>query len=331
MRSNSTGPALALAIALTACGGSGTSGSTTPQLTVLTWNVLHGGAFSELASGGTGDLGARFDALWAGVEASAPETRMRAVARAIAAAHPDLVGLQEAARWRAEPRASAPVEHDLLARVLAELAALGADYTAVATASGVDVTLPGSSGTLYRFTDRDVVLARAGLAASNPRTGTYVAVVGIPGTDAADRRAWASVDVDLGGRQVRFVSTHLATVKAVAAAQAAELVDAIGTSLPVVLVGDLNSAPGDPAYDLLLSTTAGFRDVWSGPDAPPPTCCRSDLRDPAATLGTRYDHVLHRGATAARSAARVGAEASSMLDGVWPSDHAGVAATIDLH
>ena len=335
--------ALVVAIFVVSCGkedadrdGDGGGQPAVPlQLSVMTWNVLHGGRFEDVASASPAEIPTALDGVWAGVEASLPRERMRAVGAQIAALRPDLAGLQEAALWRSEPRGGgAGVEYDLVALVLAELRARGAEYEVVASASAIDVALPGASA-VYRFTDRDVVLARAGVQTSNPRSGTFDARLPIPfpvpggGASPGVPREWTSVDVELQGRRLRFVSTHLETVSAVSALQAAELVDVAGSELPVVVVGDFNSAPGDPAYELLVNGVAGYRDAWEAGVGPGLTCCRDSLADPSAGVTQRVDLVLQRGFTA-RSAGLVGADAASFQEGRWPSDHVGVVATLEL-
>lgn len=330
--------ALAAALVATACGDDdgdapgGPAGPVTVEL--VTWNVLHGGRFEGIGSGTPADIPKAIDEVWAEMEASDPSARMRAVADEIAAARPDLVGLQEAALWRSEPRdGSAPVAYDLAQLVLDELRVRGAAYALAVVAAASDAALPGARA-VYRFTDRDVILAREGLAVSNPRSGRFDAGLPLPfplpgGGSSGIPRAWTSVDVELEGGRFRFVSTHLETVEAVSAAQAAELVDVAGSELPVVLVGDFNSAPGDPAYELLVSGPVGFRDAWEAGAGAGLTCCREKVDDPAAALTQRVDLVLHRGFTA-RATALLGAGAASFQAGHWPSDHAGVAATLEL-
>jgi endonuclease/exonuclease/phosphatase family metal-dependent hydrolase len=128
------------------------------------------------------------------------------------------------------------------------------------------------------------------------------------------------------------VDTHLETSAAVNAAQAAELVAAIGVDLPVVVAGDLNSAPGERAHGVLVSAATGLRDAWAeAGSGPGPTCCHdAAVRDPAALPARRIDLVLVRGPIVVRSATVAGADPSAMRDGRWPSDHAGVAATLTL-
>ncbi|WP_242361840.1 endonuclease/exonuclease/phosphatase family protein [Anaeromyxobacter sp. SG17] len=337
IRSCTKALSLAVALAVTSCGGrDGTrSGAPAGPIPVkgMTWNVLHGGAFDRVLSE-TGDLPAAFDALWAGVVASDPPARMRKVAAEIASARPDLVGLQEAALWRAELRdGSATIEYDLVGLVLAELRARGAAYSLVSLQASAEPTLPGARGS-YRFADRVAVLARDGLAVSNPRGGLYATRLPLPvplpgGGSFGVPRAWTSVDVELDGRRFRFLCTHLETVEAVSAGQAAELVTLAGADLPVIVVGDMNSAPGDDAYELLVNGTSGLRDAWEAGEGAGLTCCRDSLTDPAAGVTQRVDLVLQRGFTA-RSAALAGADAASFEGGRWPSDHVGVVAELEL-
>jgi endonuclease/exonuclease/phosphatase family metal-dependent hydrolase len=100
------------------------------------------------------------------------------------------------------------------------------------------------------------------------------------------------------------------------------------TPLPVVLVGDMNSGPGSDvgAYDIL--TGGGLADV-GGTGL---TCCHAnDLRNPDATLTKRIDLVFARGGFRPVSAEVVGNEpADRIAGGLWPSDHAGVVATLKL-
>ena len=73
--------------------------------------------------------------------------RSKLLAREIATAEPDLVGLQEVALWRSGPLNPAAIAHpsattvdyDFLQTLLADLAALGADYDAVKVGTRADV------------------------------------------------------------------------------------------------------------------------------------------------------------------------------------------------
>jgi endonuclease/exonuclease/phosphatase family metal-dependent hydrolase len=223
----------------------------------------------------------------------------------------------------------------------AALARRGLDYSAVSVFTGTDAELPaGLPPTLdVRLTDRVVVLARADektadLKLSNPESGTYPASVTVPTVAGPITlpRGWASIDVKIRGKSFRFVTTHLeAFSSAVRSMQASELLAGpADTSLPVVLVGDMNSGPGFDlgAYDDFLG--AGFSDAWN--DGPGRTCCHAvDLHNPDPTLTKRIDLVLTKGGFETVSADVVGEDpADRTASGLWPSDHAGVVATLRL-
>jgi endonuclease/exonuclease/phosphatase family metal-dependent hydrolase len=174
----------------------------------------------------------------------------------------------------------------------------------------------------------------ADLKLSNPQSGTYAAALHL--TTAFGQltapRGWTSVDVKIRGKSFRFVDTHLeAFSPLVRNPQAAELLAGpAATDLPVVAVGDFNSGPGgDPtAYGILLN--GGFSDAWNA--GPGLTCCHpNDLHNPSPTLTKRFDLVLTRGGFETVSADVVGEElADRTPSGLWPSDHAGVVATLRL-
>jgi endonuclease/exonuclease/phosphatase family metal-dependent hydrolase len=105
----------------------------------------------------------------------------------------------------------------------------------------------------------------------------------------------------------------------------------------LVLAGDVNSRgdnTGTATYALLRGP-GGFDDAWSAvhPGNPGYTWGQdADLRNPASKLSERLDFVLMRGDVAAKSADVLGDEMDDKTaGGLWPSDHAGVAATLVLH
>ena len=114
------------------------------------------------------------------------------------------------------------------------------------------------------------------------------------------KRGWASVDVKMAGHTFRFATTHLEpTVPAIRQAQANELLQGIGNSLPVILVGDFNANPNDssdPTHQNFL--LANFDDAWllRRPFNPGFTCCQEgNLLNPKSLLSVRLDWVLFRG------------------------------------
>jgi endonuclease/exonuclease/phosphatase family metal-dependent hydrolase len=168
---------------------------------------------------------------------------------------------------------------------------------------------------------------------SNAQTGHFAANLDIVfvGGEFHARRGWASVDVQLRGRNFRFVSTHLEPdAPPIQALQAAEIVAGpAATDLPVVFVCDCNSpadGSGTPTYANLIAS--GFTDAWSQrfPSEPGYTCCiEGTLTDPTPTFDERLDLVLFRGPFATTDIAIVGNDpADRTPSGLWPSDHAGV-------
>jgi endonuclease/exonuclease/phosphatase family metal-dependent hydrolase len=172
------------------------------------------------------------------------------------------------------------------------------------------------------------------LKLSNAESGTYPTAVTLPTVAGVIHapRGWVSVDVKVRGKSFRLITTHLeAFSPLVRNAQAAELLAGpADTTMPVVAIGDFNSGPGfdTGAYGTLLA--GGFADAWPG--GPGLTCCHStDLHNSNAPLTKRIDLVLTRGGFETVSEQVVGAELSDRTaSGLWPSDHAGVVATLRL-
>jgi endonuclease/exonuclease/phosphatase family metal-dependent hydrolase len=112
----------------------------------------------------------------------------------------------------------------------------------------------------------------------------------------------------------------------------------------LVVVGDMNSradgsdADGGLAYHVLLQ--AGLKDAWAAlyPDALGYTSGWGDelwrTTDPNTgeplALYERIDYVLSRGSITPLAADVVGDTLADRLGGLWPSDHAGLVATLRL-
>jgi endonuclease/exonuclease/phosphatase family metal-dependent hydrolase len=317
------------------------------QVTVMTRNLYLGADLNPIfqAPNLFGPYAA-VGAAWAQVQANDFPSRVQALADEIAASRPDLVGLQEAVIFRTDvpPDGSAtPAEtvvYEFVDSLVGALADRGLTYDPVSIFSGTDAELPAGLPPTkdVRVTDRVVVLARtdektADLKLSNPQSGRYAASLTIttPGGPLTLPRGWASVDVNIRGKSFRFVTTHLeAVTPLVRNPQAAELVSGpTNTDLPVVLVGDMNSGPGGDLTAYGILTAGGFADAWSGG---PLTCChKNDLHNPDPTLTKRIDLILTRGGFETVSVDIVGeAAADRTPSGLWPSDHAGVVATLRL-
>jgi endonuclease/exonuclease/phosphatase family metal-dependent hydrolase len=191
---------------------------------------------------------------------------------------------------------------------------------------------------------RDVILARrdAGVQTSNPQSGNFKTLLTVPilGKPLTIKRGWTATDARVrGSHSFRFVNTHLeafdpaALVPSIRSLQAGELVapggPATGT-LPVVLVGDLNSdddtvEPGDQqAYRTLLN--AGF--VERSTNVPLGCCLKSSLLaegagGSVADFDHQVDHVMTNdpGEITLRSSTVTGL---LPVNGFWSSDHAGL-------
>jgi endonuclease/exonuclease/phosphatase family metal-dependent hydrolase len=107
------------------------------------------------------------------------------------------------------------------------------------------------------------------------------------------------VEVKVQGKTVRFVNTHLEAFSVVVRnQQARELAAALaGSAPPVVLVGDLNSAPDDTAGAYGTFAAAGYVDAWvvvHGPEGGF-TAGQSELLDNVPSkLDHRVDYVLYQ-------------------------------------
>ena len=106
-----------------------------------------------------------------------------------------------------------------------------------------------------------------------------------------ERRGFLRVEVEVGGRRLNFVTTHLdyqllegrvfETGQLLAA-----LADVRG---PLVVAGDFNEEPPDGAYEMMLK--AGFADGWTRAGAPDPA---AGLTYPADKPTKRIDYVFYR-------------------------------------
>jgi hypothetical protein len=339
--------------------GAATSQAADQDLTVMTRNLYFGTDLGPVIASPTPS------AFFANVAAALNQARAtdfagRAAAWAeeIERVQPHLVGLQEAVIWRTQSPAdfsptpnATTVEADFVKLLLGELQARGLKYEVAASAIGYDVEAPGlfAGGLMdVRLTQVEVILARkvGGLKVSNPQGGQYNARVTIQTAVGPISLpwAWASVDASLHGTAFRFATTHLDPNSGAAQqAQANEFLAGPGDStLPLIWVGDFNSdaegtsitgtPPATGTYGSIIA--AGFEDAWSTkhPADPGFTCCHAaDLLNPAPTLTTRIDLVLTRGPFDIEEASIVGEEPADRLpSGLWPSDHAGVAVTLQL-
>jgi hypothetical protein len=299
------------------------------------------------------DLAVKVAQIYGKVQATDFPARATVLAREIGEADPTIIGLQEVALWRTGAPGvldgpvtpATTVAYDFLALLQAALAAAGTPYDAAVVQQELDVEVPSALGFDVRLTQRDVILVKAGVPGSELTiSGTAKAiyatnlVFNVVGNPVVNTRGWTSVDVTANKRTFRLVNTHLEAFSAFHRwAQAGELLAAGGptdTGLPVILLGDLNSAPTEPgpfsAYARL--TAGGFRDTWLAVNASDPgyTCCNAeDLLNPTPTMTQRIDHILVDWDGGVISSRVVGIDPDNRTpSGLWPSDHAGVVAAL---
>jgi endonuclease/exonuclease/phosphatase family metal-dependent hydrolase len=330
-----------------------TGSATDPSLTVTTRNLYVGVDLSRLFGAGTlAEVRRVAGELLAELRSHPFAARMGAVADEVAATRPDVIGLQEAALVRSQQPgdfADAPYPNatdvvvDLLDLLSSALESRRLSYEVAAATVTTDLEVPADvdgDRIDVRLTDRTAILVREGVETGGTRTGTFDAAHTFPVSSAGVlvRRGYCLAAVTAGDAAPVVATAHLESTDAeVRRRQAAELRKLLPTDRPVLLAGDFNSGPGGrtDAYDSLTET---FADAHAAlrPAEEGPTCCQSpDLRNERSLLSRRVDAVLSRGARPA-AVERVGADPEERVpaevDGetvrVWPSDHAGVVATL---
>lgn len=288
--------------------------------------------------------------------------RATALAALIAKERPDIVGLQEAALWQtssAGPYGPFTTTYDYVGLLQGALAARHLPYNAVVenqTFVGQAPVTADLSGWV-RYTDRNVILVRAGLPAShlstaNAQEGQYVTRIPLtlpaPLPASAITRGWASVDVTMHGDTFRFVTTHLEAYGRFNGddlfrnQQANELVATLATSpYPIVLTGDINSRPtgcvpeniNTGAYGIIAGS--GLQEVWPATHPRSPctgfTSGQRTLLDPTNSLDHRIDDVFFSPQSFRATRAEIVGEEQrdrSVPTGFWPSDHASTVAKL---
>lgn len=312
------------------------------------------------------------------VAANKPVERMRALARDIARERPELVGLQEAIHLRC---AGAACSDPTIAAAFSDhlqitLDALKGTYVEVAAVLNLDLpNIPfvvNGVPAVLSITDRDVILARKGVAATPvnfqslggcPRPAgdgcNYSIALEVPtllGAIAVER-GFVGVDSVVDGKNHRFVNTHLEIQRPdpsnpasqfFQSAQAAELIQILLSTTPpdrsLIVVGDMNSSPDHPVVPGIPSpyqqfVNAGFIDVWefrAGNQAGYTCCQAEDLSNRRSELYERVDMIFSFADPAEVKKLRlVGDHVSDKTRppglGLWPSDHAAVAAELQFH
>ena len=271
-------------------------------------------------------------------------TRAKALAAEIATAKPDVVGLQEAAIWRIGPKdgnatKASDTVYDSTELLLKELAVRGQRYRVLRGRDWFDFEAPAIDKDV-RLTQRDVLIARVGskVKFGKTATGGFTKTFDPPiptGGTAPQKRGWVSVDAKLGKKKFRVVTTHLEAYSPdIAESQAKQLVATAAPSkkLQTILIGDFNSAPSGNANDRGTSRDASayYSIIDAGFFNPLPkrlTCCQPEDLKQSEPWKSWIDHIVIRPKVKVVKSSIVGLK---QIGGLWPSDHAGITATVRL-
>jgi endonuclease/exonuclease/phosphatase family metal-dependent hydrolase len=365
--SNVTGPRSSSDAALQA-GRAGASAS--GAVRIMTYNLYLGTDLGPLMAAQTQEqfLAAAFGA-YAELQQTDFPSRAEKIADQIAAAQPDAVGLQEVALWSVSdpydptqpPLVPFAVKYDFLKLVVDALAARGLTYVPASEVWTSDVMAPAPTAfdqygaptafALVHFQDRDAILVRKGVNAREARSAKYRAYIplNLLGTQSGLYRGWCSVKLTVNGSTFTLVNSHLEAEDAdVNYLQALELLATLKSGHePVVWVGDFNSDANSAAPSYAAAISAGFTDLWplAHPGDPGLTNGPNDgvgaldasftlVPYPSLVFNQRIDLVLVKdwfGAPHDVTAQILGNQPGDRTPaGLYPSDHAAVAATFDI-
>jgi endonuclease/exonuclease/phosphatase family metal-dependent hydrolase len=325
------------------------------RITVYTQNLYVGADVDAvIAALASGDQAAALDALShavATLHRTSFEARAAAIADEIARVRPDVVGFQEGSKIDVDltPLGAPIVAHeDFLVTLRNALAARGLSGYAVAdTITNIQASL--LSG-LVSLTDYDIMLVNTERVTVGSTFKKNFAENDGPFAGIDLIRGFIGAEITVEGRGYVVVTTHtegtdltpLVDYHQLHASQMQEIVDRVSLlDLPAIVMGDLNDSEVSPMYSVMRD--AGFADAWRTlrPGGEGNTCCHlSDLSDsgpPAGTFDQRIDYVFARGfGVVGRDLhgqiTRYGVLKPDQLTGpdgtLWPSDHAGLVATL---
>jgi len=316
-----------------------------PDLTIMSRNLYLGADIIKLV--GAPDLATeaeQVNSLFEVVRATNFPVRAQALAREIARTKPDVIGLQEVTRYYRTAE-GAPVDsaattviYDWMALLQAELRKLKQPYRVAAEQTELDITTPSSAGYGLRLKLGNAVLVRTGKGARvskvKPLSGEFAdqLQVSIPSGRVDLHRGYAGIDGVVAGKKFRFLDPHAEAYSAAAAnGQFKELLagPAKSRTLPTIIAGDFNSDPNDPGDDNAYNTViaAGFIDTAKRVA----TCCQNEtVNNPTSELKTWIDHIVVRPRMKVLRTVVLGNRESDRIQGLWPSDHAGIVTTIRL-
>ncbi len=324
------------------------------DLRVMTYNVDEGTDYKAVQKAGNlQEFLAAVGQTITEVRASNPSARIQAAAKQIVAARPALVSVQELDQWSTGPfdpnSGCGPVnvEFDGLPELMAALGDQGTHYKIANKATNwmippVPGVTPSGNFLCVQVIDYVAILARTDIPSKLQWTNEqskqfdHILIFHTPLGDVPFARSWVSVDATFNNKSFRFIGTHLDSVDpGINQLQGEEVrLGPASTSLPVIVAMDANSQayPFPQGATYVDFMAAGFQDVWSEarPGDPGLTCCLPEPENNfEGQLYQRIDLILTFGNIDAQRAARFGIDESSQTPGgLWPSDHAAVAAQL---
>lgn len=320
-----------------------------PDVKVMSRNLYLGADIISMATArNEAEERAAAKDLHATVRATNFDLRAQAIAGEIANRKPDVIGLQEVARYFRSPEgqqdevknATIPM-YDWLKILKRELRARDMHYRVVADRTWIDVEVSSDDGYDIRFQQANVVLVRrkkqTRVRFLRERSGVFPTQLAVPLHDqtVTQRRGWAGMEGRVSGRRFRFLTPHAeAYSNDISTQQFKELIRsraARSKKIPTIIAGDFNSDPRSEdadagGYEAVIA--AGYRNT-----APEPhnTCCQAETLDnEVSTLRTWIDHIVVRPRARVLGWGLVGNEVADRIGGLWPSDHAGLFARLRL-
>jgi len=253
--------------------------------------------------------------------------------------------------------------YDFLQLLLDQVSAQGGDYTPAVVKTEFDFEAPADTdndsntglegGDIQgRLTMRDVILvnddSKVKAKLKNPQTGTFSSLFtpNISGIDVPVTRGWTAGDVTVkkgkGNKKVkktfRFVNSHFEAfddekqVPSIRAQQAAQLLAEPANAKKAIILGDFNSdVPGvqpgdDQAYQTLLN--GGFTERATDERT---SCCVNNLfTSPPTQFDHRVDHIMSNRPNKKVKLVSSEIVGKAMVNGLYPSDHAGVVSKLKI-
>jgi len=308
-----------------------------PEVSFLTWNIFQGFDVAPLFIASPDQLPEVVTQVFRQFLATNFPVRAKVIAEAIASEKPDLIGLQEAVRIELIIPTFRTVTYDFIGILLEALEERGLKYEVAARNKNVRAKLPDSNGNLIKFWERNAVLIHKGhkLDVIRKQEANFLTNLTVPlgGQPFTILRGWSYIDVKIDGKVFRMINTRLdPTVEDIRNAQAAEILQGpANTRLPVVIMGDLNAPPNSSTNNLFIN--AGFEDTWNKVGEGPGVTAEQnpDLLNAVSLLNQRIDYILFKNGWEPIEAELVGeSQKDRTKTGLWPSDHAGVSASLYL-